>query len=264
MSKPRFRTAFPFSLALSLFLLPLCHSADARTASPGPQPPCPGGAPPQPAFAAEETPPAVGSWRDIYIAADPDCFGRLAGPMDRVVALAARFRHDGSIDDLAARIGAISETEGLAYWSTSDQAWRELIDYAAALAGPALESKRADFTAEEVRSGRSLHFLQNDTRSSGDNVYRLSAFSTSPDHLKVEVVNKSAISFTFVTLFDEGDLHSLHYIMHLGGDLWGYYQLSAVREGSGPVREASFINRAAAFYRFLRGQPGDSEPPLAR
>lgn len=184
--------------------------------------------------------------------------------METIVALAARFRHSGSLDDLAGRLGAISETEGLLYWSTTSQAWRELIDEAAALTGPALETRRGDFTAEEVRSGRHLHFLQNDTRSSGDNIYRLSAFSASPDHLKVEIVNKSDISFTFVTLFDEGSLHSLHYIQRLDGDLWGYYQLSAVREGSTESREASVVNRAVAFYRFLRGQPGDSQPPLAR
>ena len=219
---------------------------------------------PQPAFAADGEAPTVGVWQDIYLSGDPGCLGQLAGPMDHVVALAARFRHSGTLEDLAARIGAISKTEGLSYWSTTDQTWRELIDEAGALADPAAETRRADFTAEEVRSGQPLHFLQNDTRSSGDNTYRMSAFFASPDHLKVEIVNTSAISFTFITLFDEGALHSLHYIKRLGGDLWGYYQLAAVREGSAPAREASLINRAAAFYRFLRGQPGDSEPPLAR
>ena len=187
--------------------------------------------------------------------------------MTRVVALAGRFRHDGELDELAARFGAVSAQAGLTYWSTTEQAWRPLISEAAALSAADPDARRPDFGADDVRSGETLYFTQNDTRSSGMNVYRLTALdpgTAASERMVIEVVNESAIGVVFVTFFDPEALLTLHVIERLEGDVWGYYSLTAIRAGSTAGNERSLINRAAAFYRFIRGLPGDAAPPLAR
>jgi hypothetical protein len=252
---------------LAAFSLLLAAAAAAREA--GPRVPCTAGGTPYPAYAAAGTAPAVEIWRDIELDGDQDCLGRLQGRMVLVAALSARFRHAGTLDDLAGRAGAISETVGLKYWSTTEQSWRTLISGATALTGPGGDWRdgdqwRADFSAAEIRSGETLWFRQNDTRSTGENLYRLRALQSGPDRLVVEIVNESPITFTFVTLFGAHELLSLHVVERLEGDLWGYYSLAAVREEPVEDYAKSLVNRAAAFFRFLRGQPGDAAPPLAK
>lgn len=263
-----FRLCRPLLACLLLALLPPAVSAE--TGSPGapPQPPCAAGAEPWPAYAPPDAPPAVMTWTDIRLAGKPDCLGAVAGRTNVVAVLAGSFRHpagaDGTLDALAARFGAVSETAGELYWSTTDGRWRRLIDEAFALERPDTDARRGDFTAAELRRGEPLYFAQDDTRSTGTNLYRMTALHSGPDRLVVEIVNESTISFLLVPLFDSGGLVTLHVVEDLGGGLWGYYGLTAVREGSVEDHEKSLINRAAAFYRFLRGLPGDAAPPLAR
>jgi hypothetical protein len=259
---PARRTNLGLSAALFLAAAMLPAAARSEPEAP-PRPPCAAGAP-LPAYAEVEAAPAVAIWHDLEFIDGPDCLGRLQGRMKLVAALAARFRHDGSLDDLAARLGDVSKTIGLIYWSTGEQKWRNLISDAAALTQADPGARRHDFTAEELRSGETLWFMQNDTRSTGENLYSLRSLASEDDRLVVEVVNESAIVFTFVTLFSARDLYSLHFLQRLDGDIWGYYGLAAMREGSVSDYEKSMVNRAAAYYRFLIGRPGDSGEPLAR
>lgn len=251
----------------------LIQSSVAQAAAQtSPQAPCPAGSAPVPGYADAGAPPTVAVWQDITLT-EGVCGAALTGSLNTLAALAGRFRYAGSVDDLAARFGAVSETVGLRYWSTTDQRWRVLVEEATALEGPeggTLEGQggedaqpRADFTAAEVRSGRALLFAQNDSRSSGNNLYRLRALAAGPDRLVVEIVNLEAIRFTLLTVFEPRGLVSLHIMERLDGDLWGAYSLMAVREGSVSGRPESVVNRAAAFHRFLLGRPGDDAPPLA-
>ena len=268
---------------LAALALVLCAamSAGAHADTGAPRVPCAAGIAPLPAYADAGAPPAVAVWHDIDIgeAAGGEsgggsaCLGRLAGRFPTAVALAGRFRHAGSLDDLAARIGAVSRMAGLAYWSVSEQKWRQFVTSASALDGtgegpdPAWENgrgRRGDFTAAEMRSGARLWFVQNDTRSMGDNLYSARATLSAPDRLAVEVVNESTVRFLVMTLFEPRELLALHVVERLDGDLWGYYGLAAVRDAPPGGFEKSLVNRAAAFYRFLRGVPGDAEAPLAR
>lgn len=252
-------------LCLAVVVRPAGLAAqDAR-----PQVPCVPGAPVFPGYGAEGAEPEVAVWRDIELSPDEACGSRLQGRLDLAVALSSRFRHSGTLDDLAARAGAISKTVGLTYWSATEGKWRKLITAASALKGPdgdwrSGEMWRPDFSAAEVRSGAQLWFMQNDTRSTGANLYRLRALDSTDDRLVVEIVNESPITFTFLTLFGEHELLSLQMVERLAGDLWGYYSLSAVRGDAADEYEKSLINRAVAFYRFLQGKPGDSGPPLAK
>jgi hypothetical protein len=242
-------------------LVLLLTVSEARAA---PVPPCPDAGPAvSPAYGETDGPPAVETWRDIEFEGGDDCLGRMRGRLSLVVALAGRFTHGGTVADLAARVGAVSETEGLMYWSTTEGRWRRLISEAFALEDATAGSPRPDFTAEEILGGRTHYFAQKDTRSTGLNIYSLTARAGGPDRLVVEIVNLSAVRFTLVKLFEAEALVSRHFIDRLGDDLWGYYGLSAVREGATGGHEKSFVNRAAAFYRFLAGHPSDREPPLA-
>jgi hypothetical protein len=233
-----------------------------------PRPPCGAGALPVPAYAGEDAPPSVAVWHDVELAGDAACLGRLRGEAQLMVAIASRFRHDGSLDELAARLGAVSRTAGLLYWSTGEQKWRHLITRSAAVTGPDVDwrtgaGQRPDFSAAELRSGATLWFVQNDSRSTGANLYSARATLSEPDRLAVEVVNESAITFVVMTLFEAQELLALHVVERLDGDLWGYYGLAAVRGEPLEGYEKSLVNRAAAFHRFVLGKPGDAEPPLA-
>ncbi len=229
-----------------------------------PVPPCHLGNTIAPAYGAIGDAPSVQSWQDIELAADDFCLASLQGAMALVVALAARFDGAKSLDEIAARFGAISATQGMLYWSTTDQRWRPLISETFAIDGPDTRRPRPDFTAQEIFSGRTLYFAQNDTRSTGLNIYSISARVAASDRLVVEIVNLTPVRFTLVTLFEPQALRSVHFIERLKTDEWGYYAISAVQAGAVQGHEKSFINRAAAFYRFLIGVAPDSKPPLAR
>ena len=245
-------------------LAALVFSATAVAADRGPMPPCrPGDPAPEPAFAALGAPPAVSVWRSVALGAG-DCFVELDGPMDLTVALSVRFRISGGIEEIATRAGAISHMIGMQYWSVTDGGWRELVSAAYAVSDPENRVRRGNFTAAEVLSGRTLYFVQDDSRSSGLNLYRLTARRVGVDGLAVEFVNMASIRYLLVPLFDPGALISLQVVRHLQGDEWGYYGLSAVRTGGGSSHERSWINRAAAYQRLLMDEPTDGASPLAR
>ena len=105
--------------------------------------------------------------------------------------------------------------------------------------------------------------MQDDTRSTGQPIYRMRVRKWSPSHLILDVENITPIRFGFLTLFDTGDLLSVHYLNRLADEEWGYYALSMVRGDSGVGHGASLINRADAYYRFLIGKSHEGLEPLA-
>ena len=217
---------------------------------------------PYPPFGELGDPPRVATWRDIGPNSGADCEGLFQEPMALVIALAGRFRHAGSVEDIASRIGAISSTRGLTYWSTTEQRWRVLISEAFALEGPDADMARPNFTADEILSGQTLFFVQNDTRSTGINIYGITAHSADRDHLSFRIINITPVRLWFLTLFKPRTLLSVHFVERLDRDVWSYYGISAVKSGPVDGHEKSFINRKAAFYRFLIGEPTDQAPPL--
>ena len=231
-----------------------------------PAPRCPDGADGAdgtvPAYGPVDAPPAIATWAGLA-ELPAACLTSLDAPAPMVLALAGRFRHDGSTAELAARLGAISSTVGLPYWSVTDGRWKPLVSDAAALEDPDAADERADFDAAEVLGGEPLHFAQNDTRSWGTNVYRMRALDASPDRLVVETDNVSAVKLGPVTLFAPHAVVSVHFIGREAGSTWTYYGLSVIRDGAFEPREKSLVNRAVALYRHLIGQAPDGAPPLA-
>jgi hypothetical protein len=175
-----------------------------------------------------------------------------------LVALAARFPYSGNSEALLARFGAISSLKGLRYWSVTEGGWRTLITDASALDGPDLARRRPDFTLSELKSGKDLYFAQSDNRAGGEVLYRMQVKEMSATRLVVAIENVSPVKRFMLTLFNPGDLRSLHFLERQGPKDWSYYGLAWAGETTASmlaVPQASYVNRAKAFFAHLAGIP---------
>jgi hypothetical protein len=240
----------------------------ARAAEEGPRAPC--DVAPVPGYAEPGAAPNVQSWSSGKLARDwapPPCTGWTTPGFDVLVAVAGSFRHEGGIDELLARIGAISALKGIRYWSTTEKSWRPLVTEAYALSSANGDQKSPDFTAAQMTKGRALFYAQSDNRSSGKTVYRQRVLERDPDRLVVDCENTSAMKMMLITLFGPGDLQSVYFLERRSPGVWGFYSLSRARAGAslmGGGHEASYVNRAVAFYRHVARIPTDLDPPAAR
>jgi hypothetical protein len=256
-----FRSApYPILLAVALMLCP-CGLARAEDL---PRPPCLT-SPPVPGYAAAGETPNILVWNRREQTAPwvpPPCIGWTAKGGGVLVAVAGSFS-DGSSDDLLKRFGSISHLEGLRYWSVSETGWRTLITHATALNGPDLDHPRSDFTVAEMKSGSKLYFAQSDNRASGEIIFCMQVKQADHFRLVITVENVTAVGRFLITFFEPGDLQSVHYLKRNGRGLWSYYGLAWAGE-HGPsllqMPDASYVNRALAFYRHFAGSPGRVDP----
>ena len=242
-------------------------SGPVRAGSDVPQLPC--GASPRPAYAEPGQPPSVQAWRG-KAARDwmpPECTGWTTMGADILVAVAGSFRYEGEIDGLLARIGAISAKSQVRYWSTTEKTWKPLVTEAFALSGADPSQRRADFGAAYFVKGQNLHYAQSDNRSSGRTVYREHVVTSDRDRLAVVSENLTPVKMAVITLFAPGDMQQAYFLDRRAPGVWNFYSLTRTRMASTfiPIGDdASYINRAVAFYRLVAGIPTDQEPPAAR
>jgi len=232
-----------------------------------PRPPC--GAAPLPAFAEPGLPPAVQAWSGKAAREwqPPGCSGWTTSGFDVIVAVAGSFKHEGELDELLARIGAISTKSQVRYWSTTEGSWRPLVTEAFALSGPDAALKRSDFPPAQFAKGQSLYFAQADNRTSGKTVFRDRVLERDPARVVVTSENITPMKKMMVTLFDGGDLQAMYVLERRSAGVWGFYSLTRTRMASSLLPtggDASYINRAVAFYRWVAAIPTDQEPPAAR
>ena len=223
----------------------------------GPRPPC--DATPVPDYAAVDAPPAVQviSGADLAAWKPPSCLGWAAKDDGVLVALSGRFAYKGGIDDLLKRFGAISALKNLQYWSVTDGGWRTLITSASALDAPESGHSRADFSLAEMKSGHDLYFAQQDNRTSEEVVYRMQIRDLSQNRFVVAVENVTPVRSYMLTLFDPGDLLSVHFIEQQSPGVFRYYGLAFAGESlasSIALPQASYVNRALALYGHLSGK----------
>jgi hypothetical protein len=158
---------------------------------------------------------------------------------------------------LLARFGAVSALKGLKYWSVTEGRWLTLITKATALEGPDLDRPRSDFSLAEMRSGADLYFAQSENRAGGDVVYWMRVRDFGSNRLVVAIENASPVSRYLVTVFNPGDLASVHFLERRGPGVWGYYGLAWAGDSLVSrlaVPEASYVNRALALYRHFLGE----------
>ncbi len=248
----------------------LCAAAVALPARGGdevPRLPC--GAEPFPAFGAVGAQPNVRAWSGAAAREwqPPACIGWSPKNSDMLVGVAGSFRHDGDIDALLARIGAISSKKGVRYWSTTEKEWKPLVTEAFALTSADPAQPRADFAAPDFIKGKNLHYAQSDNRSTGKTVYRERVLALDRERVVLVSENVTPLKMAIVTLFDPGDIQAAYVIERRGQGVWSFYSVTRTRMASTLLPtggEASYINRAVAFYRLVAGVPTDQEPPAAR
>ena len=255
--------ALPLALALAG-----AAGTQAAAGDDAPRLPCAGTAP-LPAFAEPGAPPAVQSWSGKAARewVPHGCTGWTTSGFDMLVAVAGSFKHEGEIDGLLARIGAISAKTNVRYWSTTEVSWRPLVTEAFALSGPDATLKRGDFNAAQFSKGQSLYFAQGDNRSSGKTVYRDRVLVSERDRLVVASENLTPVRKMVLTLFEAGDLQAIYFLERRAPGVWSFYSLTRTRMASSLMPtggDASYINRAVAFYRWVAAIPTDQEPPAAR
>jgi len=217
-----------------------------------PMPPC--DALPVPAYADAGRVPEPLAWRRLEWQ-PPGCLAGWPSRFRFVIALAGRIGKADS-HELLARLGAVSASRGVRYFSVTENAWRVLINDAAALGGADPSLRRADFTAHEVASGASLFFVEEDNRSSRPVVYRMRALRVTPSQIVVQTSNVTPIESFMVTFFPPETLLTAYIFTRLEGGEWGLYVMSAATfDASGMVSigTASYVNRARALFGHFAG-----------
>jgi hypothetical protein len=241
--------------------------APPAVADSGPQPPC--GSEPFPPYPDLDHSPVVKVWDRSGSGRDwtpPACTGWSAPGFSTLVVTVGRFRDTSGVEGLLRHVGAISQLTGMRYWSTTQKRWQALIVDASALAGPASDRRREDFSSNEISEGASLYFQQSDNRSGKAN-YRMRVESVSPDRLVFETENISTIRYLLVPLFRPGEIQSMYFLEQESPGVWCYYNIARMGKNANTLvagHDASSINRAVAFFRHWAGIPTDQEPPAAR
>ena len=260
------RRRFPRAVCV-VFALAAALAMPVQAGDDAPRPPC--GAPPLPAFADPGQPPTVQAWsgkpaRDWV---PPACTGWTTSGFDVLVAVAGSFKHDGEIDGLLQRIGAVSAKSGVLYWSTTDKSWGPLVTEAYALTGPDSVVRRPDFSAAQFVKGQSLYFAQSDNRTAGKTVFRDRVLVSDRERVVITSENLTPVKKMMVTVFEPGDLQAVYFLERRAPGVWSFYSLTRTRMASRLMphgNDASYINRAVAYYRVVAGIPTDQEPPAAR
>jgi len=236
-------------------------------AEPEPQPPCGGEA--TPAYPDLEHSPAFKVWDRGSVGREwmpPACLGWSAPGFATLVTAVARFRYSGTVSELLGRVGRISQLAEIRYWSTTRQHWAPLIVSASALAGPEGTHHRQDFSLPELAQGSTLYYQQSDN-TSGKATYQLRLISVSPDRLIFETENITSMRYLLVPIFPPHEFQAVYFLERESPEVWRYYSLGRTGKdanGLAAGHDASTINRAMAFFRYLVGIPTDQEPPAAR
>lgn len=222
-----------------------------------PAAPCEGRSPSPPYPPAGE-PARIAIWHRPSLSpalASPHCTGWGGTRPTILVALSGTFHMEGGAEALLAHMGGVSRFPEILYWSVTRQRWRPLIHEAWALTGPD-GKRRDDFGTEEMRSGKWLHFYQDEYSTAGEVYYRMRVRQADDLRIVVEVENSRPVRKWFLPLFGPGEYAFIHFLEKGEGDLWHYYGVMRAGSGFNPLasgHDASYANRAAALFRHLAG-----------
>lgn len=187
-------------------------------------------------------------------------------PYSVLLALAGRFYFAGDVNQLAARLGRVSQHKKIKYWSVSSNRWQPLIRESLALTSENKSLVRDDFNGDELVPGQPFYLWQRESTFAGEMVYRLRVLERTPTRLLVDSSNVNRVWFFIFPILGIGEYQYLHFIEKESPGIWRYYGLLRIGGSWNPYGkgfEASYINRAVALYRYLAGIPTDLEPPVA-
>jgi hypothetical protein len=237
----------------------------ATAADPPPMPPCAGAI--QPDLPPAGAPPRISVWfaAELPNWQPADCLGWPRGSFSVAVATSGRFRAADGIERVLERMAAVSQFRAIRYWSISRGRWRPLVDGSSALSGPDRALARPDFALTELADGRDFYLWLGENSPAGSVVYRARLRSSSTRY-EIDLVNVTALRTALVPVVAPGN-HRIHYAFEeVADDEWAFFSL--LRSGPALVplpaeRRGSYINRAAAIFRYAAGIATDLEPPLA-
>lgn len=182
-----------------------------------------------------------------------------------LVETAGRFRHAGDAEALLVRFGALSAMKQITYWSVTRQAWKPLFDLLEPLDNETRKA-RPDFTLQELADDKILYVREQESHLPGTAVFEMRVTIASSDRFQIALENIEPIRWFGITVIEPRGSQFYYAVEREGGEIWRYYNLARVI-GGGPtlaiVPDASYINRAAAMFRYVAGYPTDIEPPVA-
>ena len=225
-------------------------SASASAADP-PRPPC-GAGNPIPAY-GKATDPAIESWSKLEWQA-PACVGWNDLGYKFVIAIAGRIEATDATS-LLTRMGTISSTRGMQYWSVTDNAWQVLIKDASALSGER-GGRRGDFSAAELARGATVYFVEQDNRSEAPVTYEMRIVESTPERIVVETENVTPIKALLATLFAPRTMKTAYILTRMDARTWGLYVISAATDrasGMVSLAKTSYENRARALFAHFAG-----------
>jgi len=213
-----------------------------------PVPPC-GTDTPVPSPSTDPKSPEVDVWTNVDWTPSP-CLSWGAGRY-RFVSVITGPSDAVNADDLLRRLGAISATTGLQYFSVTENTWLVLVENATALAGVDDRAGRPDFTPREMRTGAPLYFREKDNRLSQPTDYRMRVLKATEDEIIAETTNLTPIESFGLTLFPPSSLHFGYVARRLPARGWILYLVSAADAAASALvvlGRDSYLNRATALY----------------
>jgi hypothetical protein len=118
-----------------------------------------------------------------------------------------------------------------------------------------------------LRAGGTFYFSAADNRSGRDAVSRLRVMAADETRLVIETENVTPLKWGFLTYAAPGGFQTWYFLSRESGTVWRFYSLTRVLYASSLfsaiVPGKSYINRAAAMYRYLQALPTDRDPPAA-
>ena len=250
------------SLLVSLGLLP----GVGHAATPPLMPPC--GVAPSPPYPSAGQPPSVGVWSESDLKRldwqPPACLHWAPARTRLAAALAGRFRHGGSLDELVARLSRISSLKSVRYWSVTRKRWEPLVTDSGAVDETG-EQRRPDPAPSALTPGASFRYFE--IGRAGRTLHRMTVHERSADRIVIGTENVTPIRVLMLTAFEAGALQTVAFLERQRPGEWGYYHVIRATEGANAValgKDASYLNRLAALYRHAAGIPTDLEPPVSR
>ena len=195
----------------------------------------------------------------------PDCIPWVKKPARFVVSTGGRFSHGGDATALLSRFAAASGMTDIRYWSVTRQAWKPLFKDAYAV-GPDAETRRDDFSIDELVTGSVVHLWQREVYLPAALVMEMRVLERTPERLVITMTNTVAVRWMLTRVIEPGDYEFYYLLEREDASTWRFYNVSRLVGGGLAMAflpDESLINRAVAIFRHIAGYPTDTEPPLA-